>query len=121
MPELETTDDVRALIAAFYDGIEADPVIGRFFGEVDWEAHLPRIVAFWDTVAFHSGAYQGRPFAPHARMSGLGREHFERWVARFHRTVDALYAGPRADLIKARADQIAGVWQVKLGLWTVAA
>ena len=40
-------------------------------------------------------------------------------VERFHRTVDGLFAGPRADLMKARAEQIAGVFQAKLGLWHV--
>ena len=119
MADLETLADVRALVEAFYDGIEADPVLGRFFVGLDMSAHVPRIVAFWHTVAFQSGAYRGRPFDPHARMPGLDREHFARWVERFHRTVDAHVEGPRADLVKARAEQVAGVWQVKLGLWAV--
>ena len=50
-------------------------------------------------------------------MPGLAREHFAHWVGRFHRTVDAHFAGEHADRMKARAEQIAGVFQVKLGLW----
>jgi hypothetical protein len=38
-------------------------------------------------------------------------------VERFRRTVDDHFAGERAELMKARAEQIAGVFQVKLGLW----
>ena len=115
--DLSTPADVEALVRAFYADIEADPVIGRYFVGLDWEVHRPRMVAFWSSIAFQSGEYRGRPFAPHSQMPGLGREHFERWVERFHRTVDARFAGARADLVKARAEQIAGVFQVKLGLW----
>jgi len=121
MTDIETEADVRALVVAFYDGMAEDPVLGRFFADLDMEAHVPRLVAFWHTVAFQSAAYQGRPFDPHARMPGLGREHFAHWLRRFHGTVDRLFSGPRADLVKARAEQVAGVWQVKLGLWGAAA
>ena len=117
LPDIETEADVTAVVHAFYRDMEADPVIGDYFAGFDWETHLPKMVSFWSSVVFQTGAYRGRPFAPHARMPGLSRAHFARWVGRFHGTVDGLYAGPRADLMKARAEQIAGVFQVKLGLW----
>ena len=118
--DIETEADVRALVVAFYGGITEDPVLGPFFRDVDWAGHLPTMVAFWSSVVFQTGAYRGRPFDPHARLAGLERRHFDRWLDRFRRTVDARFAGPRADLAKARAEQVAGVFQVKLGLWTVA-
>lgn len=117
MRDIETDDDIRAVVHAFYHDMEADPLLGLYFAGLDWEAHLPRMVAFWSSVVFQTGAYRGRPFPPHARMPGLRREHFAGWVSRFRRTVGSLYAGPRADLMVARAEQIAGVFQVKLGLW----
>jgi len=117
--DIESTADIRDVVDAFYGDIDADPLLGPYFAEVDGEAHRSRMVAFWSSVAFQTGAYRGRPFAPHARMPGLTRAHFERWVGRFHRTVDARFAGPVAGLMKARAEQIAGVFQVKLGLWAV--
>lgn len=120
MTDLATEDDIRTVVHAFYGGIEEDPVLGAYFADVELASHLPRMVDFWSSIAFQSGQYRGQPFAPHARMPGLTRDHFARWVARFHRTVDAHFAGPRAERIKARADQIAGVFQVKLGLWAVA-
>ena len=115
--DIETDADVRAVVHAFYRDIEADPTLGPFFAGLDWSEHLPRMVSFWSSVVFQTGAYRGRPFAPHARMPGLGRERFARWVGRFHQTVDGLFVGPWADGMKARAEQIAGVFQVKLGLW----
>ena len=115
--DIQTEADVRAVVHTFYRDMEADPVLGPYFAGLDWEKHLPKMVSFWSSVVFQTGAYRGRPFDPHARMPGLAREHFAHWVGRFHATVDGLFAGPRADVMKARAEQIAGVFQVKLGLW----
>ncbi|MEO0556683.1 MAG: group III truncated hemoglobin [Bacteroidota bacterium] len=115
--DIETEADIRAIVHAFYQDMEADPVIGTYFAGLDWDTHLPKMVSFWSSVVFQTGAYRGRPFAPHARMPGLAREHFAAWVGRLHATVDAHAAGPRAEQMKARGEQIAGVFQVKLGLW----
>jgi hemoglobin len=118
--DLETDDDVRVVVEAFYRDMEADPVLGRYFAGLDWERHLPRMVSFWSSVVFQTGAYRGRPFDPHARMPGLERAHFARWVARFQQVVDAHFAGEAAERMKGKAEQIAGVFQMKLGLWDVA-
>ena len=119
MTDLATDDDVRTVVHAFYRDMEADPVLGAYFAGLDWAEHLPKMVRFWSSVVFSTGAYRGRPFDPHARMPGLSRAHFAHWLARFHATVDAHAAGENADRMKARAEQIAGVFQVKLGLWPV--
>ena len=117
--DIETDADVGAVVHAFYRDIEADPALGSYFAGLDRSAHLPKMIGFWSSVVFQTGAYRGRPFDPHARMPGLARVHFATWIARFQRTIDRLFAGPNADLMKARAEQIAGVFQVKLGLWRV--
>ena len=117
MVDIQTDGDIRTIVHAFYRDMDADPVIGGYFEGLDWDAHLPRMVAFWSSVVFKTAAYRGRPFGAHAHLPGLSRDHFAHWLARFHRTIDALYAGPRADSMKTRAEQIAGVFQVKLGLW----
>lgn len=115
--DIQTEADVRAVVHAFYRDMELDPVLGTYFAGLDWPVHLPKMVGFWSSVVFQTGAYRGRPFAPHAQMPGLEREHFAHWVRRFHQAVDGLFSGPNADLMKGRAEQIAGVFQVKLGLW----
>jgi hemoglobin len=118
-PDLLTSDDVRAVVHAFYGDIEADPVLGPYFAGLDRGAHLPKMVHFWSSIVFGTGEYRGRPFDAHARLEGLERAHFARWLDRFRRTVDARFAGEHAERMKARAEQIAGVFQVKLGLWGV--
>lgn len=120
LPDIQTESDVRRLVAAFYDGITADPVIGPYFEGVDMAAHLPKLCAFWSSVVFQTGSYRGRPFEKHAALEGLRAEHFARWLQRFRATVDARHAGPRADLMKSRAEQIATIFQIKLGVYAPA-
>ena len=119
LSDLETDRDIAAVVDAFYGDIDADPLLGRYFAGLDWAAHLPKMVAFWSSVVFGSGAYRGRPFDAHLQLEGLTAEHFGQWVQRFHATVDARFRGPNADRMKARAEQIAGIFRVKLGLWSV--
>lgn len=119
MRDIQTPDDVRAVVHAFYHDMEEDAVIGHYFEGVDWSAHLPRMVRFWSSIVFATGEYDGRPFDAHARLRGLHQSDFEHWLSRFRRTVDGQFKGERAEMMKARAEQIAGVFQVKLGLWAV--
>lgn len=109
-------EDVAGVVRAFYAGIEADPVLGRYFAGLDWEAHLPRMVDFWSSVVFYTGRYHGRPFDPHAALAGLAPAHFDRWLARFHATVDAGHTGEAAERMKAKATSIATLFRFKLGL-----
>lgn len=119
--DIRSSDDICTVVHAFYDGMERDAMLGAYFSGLDWSEHLPRMVRFWSSIVLQEGGYRGRPFDPHARMPGLTPDHFAHWVSRFQGTVDAHFAGPRAELMKARADQIAGVFQTKLGLWHAAA
>lgn len=116
-PDIQTERDIRLIVDAFYEGIERDPRLGRFFEGLDMPAHLPRMYAFWSSVVFHTGTYRGRPFDAHLRLEGLTADHFTHWVERFHATVDAHFHGSRSDTMKTKATQIATVFQVKLGLW----
>ena len=42
------------------------------------------------------------------------KEHFDRWVALFHQTIDELYAGNIADDAKQRAVKMSELFQGKL-------
>ena len=119
LPDIADDHDVARIVDAFYGDITDDPLLGRFFAGTDLDAHRPRMVAFWASVVFATGAYRGRPFDVHAGLPGLDAVHFTHWLARFRGVVDRHFSGPNADRMKARAEQIAGVFQVKLGLWPV--
>lgn len=115
--DLKTTADVDVVVRSFYENMEDDPQLGGFFADVDWETHLPKMTTFWSSILFHTGEYGGRPFDPHALLSNLEQTHFNHWLARFRAAVDEHFEGEAAERMKLRAEQIATVFQVKLGLW----
>ncbi len=109
-------DDLHGLLTAFYETVEQEPLLAPYFAVVDMNAHMPRIVDFWSTLIWHTGRYSGNAFRPHMEMAGLTGEHFARWLATLERTVDARFAGPSAERMKALGHRIAYSMQVRLGI-----
>ena len=113
--DLHGRADIETLVNAFYQKVRADEVIGFIFDEIagtNWDAHLPRMYAFWETVLFRSGGYTGNPLAVHARLKPLtemGRPQFDRWLDLFRATVDEHFSGPNAEHIKNCAADMANV------------
>ena len=108
--------DLHPLLTAFYDTVEHEPLLAPYFAVVDMEAHMPRIVDFWSTILFQTGRYSGNAFRPHLEMTGLTGEHFARWLATLEHTVDARFAGPAAERMKAMGHRIAYSMQLRLGI-----
>ena len=119
-PELKGRADIERLVNAFYERVRKDELLGFIFDEVArtrWEVHLPKMYAFWETVVFGTGSYQGNPLAAHAKlvpMTAMGREQFDRWLEVFKGTVDELFDGQNAFLLKERATSIVTVMQIKI-------
>ena len=109
-------EDLHDVLTAFYDTIEQDPLLAPYFIDLDMDAHMPRIVAFWSTILFHTGRYSGNAFRPHMSMPGLTAAHFARWVATLERTVDARHTGESAERMKDFAHRIAISMQLRLGI-----
>ena len=109
-------DDLDSLLVSFYATVADDRMLAPYFASVDMGAHMPRIVAFWSTMLFHTGRYSGNAFRPHLSMPGLTAAHFVRWVATLERTVDARFAGENADLMKELAHRIAYSMRLRLGI-----
>jgi hemoglobin len=118
--DIETRADCERLVRTFYGRALNDPIIGFIFVDVaklDLEAHVPRITSFWETILLGARSYGGGAFRPHAEVhakSPLRKGHFERWLALWRETVDALFAGPRAELAKAHAERVAGAFHARL-------
>lgn len=117
MPDLTSRADIERLVDTFYDRIRSDSRLGPIFDEiarVDWQTHLPRMYAFWEAVLFGAAGFKGNPLAVHralARRTPLAPDDFDRWIALFHHSVDALFAGPVASDAKQRAVRIAAIMQ----------
>ncbi len=76
------------LVDRFYDKVSADAMLGAMFNPVveDWDEHKRLLTSFWCSVALRAGTYRGNPMAMH-RPLGIGREHFQRWLALWRETV----------------------------------
>jgi len=115
--DITSRGDIVRLVDDFYAEIRQDTILGPIFDDVarvDWAAHLPRMYDFWDAVLFGTPGFKGNPLAVHralARQAPLNSTEFDRWIALFHLTVDALFAGPVADEVKRRALRVAAVMQ----------
>ncbi len=119
-PDLEGRAGIEKLVNAFYERVRADDLLGFIFDEVagvDWDAHLPKMYAFWETVLFRSGGYTGNPLAAHAKLvplTAMGRPQFDRWLDLFRTTVDELFSGENAEHIKNCAADMANVIHSKI-------
>ena len=118
--DIRNREDIAALINAFYDKVKINPVIGHFFNDVakvNWEKHLPLMYDFWEGIVFGSSSYSGNPINRHKELHGmhaLSKSDFEEWLRLFQQTVDEMYSGEKAELIRQRAASIATVMQLKV-------
>jgi hemoglobin len=116
-PQRDLADgDLHGVLVEFYATIAGDPLLAPYFAEVDMAEHMPRIVAFWSTMIFRTAQYSGNAFRPHAQMPGLTADHFSRWMAVLEATVDARFAGPRAEDMKQFGHRVAYSMQIRLGI-----
>jgi hemoglobin len=117
MPDLTDRTDVVRLVDAFYGRVRGDNILSPIFdgvAHVDWDRHLPKMYDFWESVLFGKIRFKGNPLIVHrdlARRTPLTIVEFERWLELFQISVDALFAGPRAEEAKVRASRIAVVMQ----------
>lgn len=118
--DIDNRKDVELLITTFYEKVKADETIGYIFNDiakVNWEKHLPIMFDFWENVLFNTGGYNGNPMIIHQhlnRVVPLSREHFKQWEKLFTATVDELFDGTNAILVKQRALSISTVMQMKI-------
>jgi hemoglobin len=118
--DIRNREDIAALVNAFYDKVRVNETIGHFFNDVvkvDWEKHLPKMYDFWEGIVFGSSDYSGNPINVHKAVHALhafSKTDFDEWLKLFRQTVDEMYAGENAELIKQRALSIATVMQLKV-------
>lgn len=122
--DITSRKDIELLVDKFYDKIKNDDQIGFIFtdiAKVNWEKHLPVMYDFFENMLFYTGSYTGNPMELHKhvnRLFPLTDEHFKRWNKLFSTTVDELFKGDTANLVKMRAMSISTVMQIKIAAET---
>lgn len=107
--------EIERLVNAFYTRMRGDEMLGFIFDRIartNWDTHLPKMYAFWETVLFGGGGFTGNPLAAHAKLvplTEMGRAQFDRWLSLFRATVDDLFSGEKAEHIKSCAEDMANV------------
>jgi hemoglobin len=118
--DLQNRADIELLVNCFYDKVKQDETIGYLFNDVakvNWEKHLPVMYSFWENIIFYTSNYQGNPMDAHTKLnqqSRLKMQHFQQWNKLFAESVDQLFEGEKAELIKQRALSISTVMQIKI-------
>ena len=109
-------EDVKQLVDTFYAKVREDNMLAPVFNERiqdRWPEHLEKMYLFWQTVLLDEHTYYGAPFPPHAKLQ-VEHAHFERWVALFNKTVDALFTGQKSDEAKWRGQKMAQIFEIKI-------
>jgi hemoglobin len=94
------------LVQTFYQDVRKDESLGPIFESRlagRWKPHLEKMCDFWSSVLLASGRFVGNPAVAHARLPGLGPEHFDRWIELFDHTAIAVLPPDIATDVVGRA------------------
>ena len=112
MKDITNKQDISVFVDAFYEKIKHDQLLGPvFFAAItgNWQPHLDRMYAFWDSVLFSAPGFTGNPFVKHATLR-IGQEHFDQWLVLFDETINSNFCGPVAEDAKNRARLIGKIF-----------
>jgi hemoglobin len=113
--DLATRTDVHDLVVDFYREVAMDDLLGPVFNEVaevDWAAHIPRLIDFWCRVLLGQPGYDGFLLGPHQavhQLQAFAPAMFDRWYLLFAEAVDRQWVGPVAEQAKDHARKVAGI------------
>ncbi|RZA11932.1 MAG: group III truncated hemoglobin [Lysobacteraceae bacterium] len=115
--DLPGSEQLAALVDAFYDRIQVDPELGPVFNAAvhDWPEHKRLLTSFWCSVVLRAGSYRGNPMAAHRRHA-ITTRHFVQWLALWRDTAAEVLAPKHAALVHEYADRIGHSLRHGLGL-----
>ncbi|MBW9117193.1 DUF1971 domain-containing protein [Rhizobium cauense] len=104
-----TEAQISEVLREFYSRVRKDEELGPVFAVVeDWDEHLTRLEEFWSSLTAMSGKYKGNPIAMHLIHAGKMRPSmFNRWLALWTETTNALVERETAQMMQAKAARIA--------------
>jgi hemoglobin len=113
--DLDARAEIHDLVVAFYREVVFDDVLAPVFGEVaevDWAAHIPKLIDYWCRVLLGEPGYEGAILSAHRHVHDIEPfrlEHFDRWFSLWVETIDQRWHGPMAESAIAHAARIGAV------------
>jgi truncated hemoglobin YjbI len=115
VPGSITVSSISSMVDAFYARVREDAVLSPVFERMlagRWEAHMPRMYAFWTKILLGSGDFQGNVFGKHMALAGIEREHFIHWLGLFRMTAIEVFGVDDAQVPIQVAERIAASLQL---------
>jgi len=111
--DILNSEDVTLLVKTFYSNLLLHEDVKPIFAHVDFEKHMPHMIAFWEFVLLDKAGYTTNIFDKHVNLP-LKESDFTLWLKTFEETVNHLFIGDKAELAIQRAQVIAFTFQQKL-------
>jgi hemoglobin len=115
LKDIETRYDVELFVNRFYDKVKTDDLLGPVFKNLNWPHHLPVMYNFWSSLLLGDQTYSGNPLQKHLPLS-IDAQHFQQWLKLFTQTLDENFSGEKTAEAKQRAQSIAYIFQLKMGI-----
>lgn len=112
-PDLDSRERIEFFVDRFYERMLADEHLAPIFvdvAEIDLAVHLPHIKDYWCKLLLGDNKYRRHTMDIHRQLHSkrtLQARDFQRWLSFFTATVDAYFAGERAERAKRVAAAIA--------------
>jgi len=108
--DIETRKDIYRIVKEFYSKVRVDNLLGPIFNSIieDWEYHFNHLTDFWESNIFMVTKYKGNPISVHQEVDKetghkIDQGYFVQWLKLWFSTIDELYAGDKANIMKNRA------------------
>lgn len=112
MKDINSKEDIELLIRKFYSSLLEINEMKPPFEGLDFEKHIPHIVAFWAFVLLDEEGYKTNVFDKHIHLP-IKPHMFDIWLKTFTDSVDELFKGEKAELAKQRATVLAFTFKSK--------
>lgn len=123
--DIGSRQDIKIIMTKFYDKLLVDAKMLPFFEDIvaknHLEHHLEIITNFWNDILFDTLTYTNNVMQKHLDKSmfiQFKKEHFSIWISYFIETITSLFEGENSEKMKARAQSIAIVMQLKMNIYS---
>lgn len=119
--DIESRKDIMLLVTNFYTQVRENEMLGPIFNPIiqNWDEHLEHIGDFWEGMIFQKPLFKGNPVKAHVLADAFHNHaitqlHFHEWLTLWHSTVNSLFQGDHAELVKNKARNIASHLNIRI-------